>query len=138
MRQSRRKRYSRDAPKLRAESCCAWLPPRQKPALKVTNQRGALDRLVRERNEMALLAERMAGEISQQGDEGLADRAALAPDVVDHRMVGGSAAIGPLDSVAGEQGKVLALQQDAGRISGQRFVVSRLETVRAGRTDEVR
>jgi uncharacterized protein YhaN len=46
----------------------------------VTNQRGALDRLVRERNEMALLAERMAGEISQQGDEGLADRAALADE----------------------------------------------------------
>jgi len=49
----------------------------------VANQRDAVDRLVRERNEMALLAERLRGEITQMGDDGLADRAARAADIAD-------------------------------------------------------
>jgi hypothetical protein len=49
----------------------------------VANQRDAVDRLVRERNEMALLAERLRGEITQLGDDGLADRVAHAADRAD-------------------------------------------------------
>jgi hypothetical protein len=46
--------------------------------LRLANSRDAVDRLLRERNEIQLLAARMKGEISQQGDEGLADRVAHA------------------------------------------------------------
>ena len=46
--------------------------------LRLANSRDAVDRLLRERNDIQLLAARMKGEISQQGDEGLADRVAHA------------------------------------------------------------
>jgi hypothetical protein len=49
----------------------------------VANQRDAVDRLVRERNDMALHAERLRGEIMQLGDDGLADRVARAADLAD-------------------------------------------------------
>lgn len=48
--------------------------------LRLENARDAIDRLVRDRNATQLRAERMLGEISQQGDEGLADRASRAAD----------------------------------------------------------
>ena len=49
--------------------------------VRLENARDAVDRLVRDRNDAALRAERMLGEISQQGDEGLADVAARAADL---------------------------------------------------------
>lgn len=49
--------------------------------LRLANSRDAVDRLLRERNDIKLLAARMKGEISQQGDEGLADRVARAREV---------------------------------------------------------
>ena len=48
--------------------------------VRLENARDAVDRLVRERNDAALRAERLLGEISQQGDEGLADLAVRAGD----------------------------------------------------------
>ncbi len=48
------------------------------------NASGALDRLLRERNEMAMAAERLAGEIGRAGDDGLADLAAAAGERALH------------------------------------------------------
>ena len=48
------------------------------------NASGALDRLLRERNEMAMAAERLAGEIGRAGDDGLADLAAAASERALH------------------------------------------------------
>ncbi len=52
--------------------------------LRLANSRDALDRLLRERNDIKLLAARMKGEISQQGDEGLADRVARAREAAEN------------------------------------------------------
>ena len=51
--------------------------------LRLANSRDAVDRLLRERNDIQLLAARMKGEISQQGDEGLADRVARAREAAE-------------------------------------------------------
>ena len=52
--------------------------------LRLANSRDAVDRLLRERNDIQLLAARMKGEISQQGDEGLADRVARAREAAEN------------------------------------------------------
>ena len=52
--------------------------------LRLANSRDAVDRLLRERNDIQLLAARMKGEISQQGDEGLADRVAHAREAAEN------------------------------------------------------
>ena len=50
---------------------------------RLANSRDAVDRLLRDRNEVTLLAARLKGEISQQGDEGLADRVARAGEAAE-------------------------------------------------------
>jgi hypothetical protein len=74
-------RDARDRHRAEAEALAADDPASMRTL--VVNQREAVDRLVRERNEMALLAERLCGEIMQLGDDGLADRAARAAELAD-------------------------------------------------------
>ena len=50
---------------------------------RLDNARGAVERLMRERGDLRLRRERLAGEISSVGDDGLADRVARATDQLE-------------------------------------------------------
>ena len=82
------------------------------------------------------LAKQRAAQLAANRDRQMPHRTAFAPDVVDHRMVGGGAAIAPLDAGALQNGQIFTLKQHAGRETGVVFVIGRLEREGTGSAEK--